>query len=54
MGGVADDNQFWNKWLQDCNRKRNDIVHRGLPLTETQARLVVALCEDCIARFLAL
>ncbi|MGB9457168.1 MAG: hypothetical protein WCB12_14065 [Bryobacteraceae bacterium] len=51
---VADDNQFWNRWLQDCNRKRNDTVHRGLPLTETQARLVVALCEDCIARFLAL
>ena len=51
---VADDNQFWNTWLEDCNRRRNDIVHRGLPLTEAQARRVVALCEDCIARFLAL
>lgn len=51
---VADDNQFWNTWLQDCNRRRNDIVHRGLPVTEVQARRVVALCEDCIARFLAL
>lgn len=51
---VADDNQFWNAWLQECNRKRNDIVHRGLPLTEAQAARVIALCEECIARFLAL
>lgn len=51
---VADDNQFWNAWLQECNRKRNDIVHRGLPLTEVQAARVVALCEECIARFIAL
>jgi hypothetical protein len=51
---VADDTQFWNAWLQGCNRKRNDIVHRGLPLTEAQAARVIALCEECIARFLAL
>jgi hypothetical protein len=56
LGGrsISDDGVFWNAWLQECNRKRNDIVHRGLALTEAQAKRVVQLCEDCITRFMAI
>ncbi|MFZ0769793.1 MAG: hypothetical protein WCA49_08325 [Candidatus Sulfotelmatobacter sp.] len=47
---VADDSAFWISWLTDCNRKRNGIVHRNETMTLLEARRLVELCEQCIAR----
>jgi hypothetical protein len=47
---VADDTQFWNDWLTNCNRKRNEAVHRNLPVTLPEAERVVSLCQECIKR----
>jgi hypothetical protein len=51
---VADDVQFWNDWLVDCNRKRNDVIHRNAPITHSEAERVVSLCEECVRRIDAL
>jgi hypothetical protein len=51
---VADDTVFWNSWLNDCNHKRNGVVHKNESVTYLEALRVVELCEQCIARLLAL
>lgn len=51
---VADDITFWRSWLADCNRRRNGVVHRNEVLTDSQALRVVELCDECIAKLLAL
>ncbi len=51
---VADDTDFWDSWLNDCNRKRNGVVHRNETVTNHEALRVVELCEQCIARLSAL
>lgn len=48
---VADDGEFWNMWLTDCNGSRNGVVHRGDEITQAEAERVVELCEECISRF---
>jgi hypothetical protein len=48
---VADDANFWDSWLTNCNRKRNGIVHRNEGVTDSEALVVVELCEQCMTRF---
>jgi hypothetical protein len=47
---ISDDTVFWGSWLTQCNRKRNDVVHRNKTLTNQEVELAVELCEQCIAR----
>ena len=51
---VVDDAVFWDSWKIDCNRKRNGVVHRNETVTHSEALRIVELCEQCIARLLAL
>jgi hypothetical protein len=51
---VADDAAFWGLWLTQCNRKRNGVVHRNETLTGQEALRVLELCDQCVARLLAL
>jgi hypothetical protein len=51
---IADDTVFWDTWLADCNQKRNAVVHRGDEIGHEEAKLLLNLCEECIARFTTL
>jgi hypothetical protein len=51
---VADDGPFWTTWLTDCNQKRNAVVHRGEAINHSEAKRLVALCEECVTRVSAL
>ncbi len=48
---IADDTAFWGSWLNDCNQKRNAVVHRGEAIGSKEAKRLVELCEECIRRF---